>query len=300
MSEELLRLAEIAKVDISTTDHARLRDLSTWLRGFHVRLLAMHVQHRQERDLCLKLGFELFEGYRFSSPETLTRRDLPIQHVLTFRLLKLVRDPRTRDADIEDLLRRDVALSYKLLRMVNSAAFGGREIWSIGHALRLLGRDQVARWLGLLLVTDGVRQGVHAELMTVSLVRARMCELLAAESGIPRARGPLFLVGMISVLDQMLETPMDLLTESMDLAPDIRAALLHRHDFYGEVLSLVEAYEHGWWDQLESLAAVVGVSPEALPPLYLDALAWTAEYQKQTEVTPPSGVSQMSATRAAG
>ena len=101
------------------------------------------------------------------------------------------------------MLRRDVALSYKLLRMVNSAAIGGRDIWSIGHALRLLGRDQVARWLGLLLVTDGAKDGVRAELMNLALVRARMCELLADASGVPRARGPLFLVGMLSVLDQL-------------------------------------------------------------------------------------------------
>ena len=253
----------------------------------------MHVRHRQERDTCQKFGFELFEGYRFTAPETLTRRDLPIEHVLTFRLLKMVRDPKTRDGEIEELLRRDVALSYKLLRMVNSAAVGGRDIWSIGHALRLLGRDQVARWLGLLLVTDGKSDGVRAELMTVSLVRARMCELLADASGVPRARGPLFLVGMLSVLDQMLETPMDMLADSMELAPDIRAALLHRQDFFGEVLSLIEAYEQGWWDQVDTLAAVVGVSPVSLSPLYLDALTWASEHQRRNEATPPKGVARV-------
>lgn len=288
--EELLRLAEIVKVNIATTDPAMLHDLAAWLRGYHVRLLAMHARNRQERDNCRRLGFELFEGYRFTAPETLTRRDLPIEHVLTFRLLKLVRDPKTRDGEIEELLRRDVALSYKLLRMVNSAAVGGRDIWSIGHALRLLGRDQIARWLGLLLVTDGNRDGVRAELMTVSLVRARMCELLADASGVPRARGPLFLVGMLSVLDQLLETPMALLADSMEVAPDIRAALLHRHDFYGEVLSLIEAYEEGWWDQVDTLAGVVGVSPVVLPPIYIEALTWASEHQRKTEETPPSGV----------
>src|SRR5262249_8725985 len=123
-----------------------------------------------------------------------------------------------------------------------------------------------------------------------SLVRARMCELLAHASGVPKARGPLFLVGMLSLLDQMLEAPMDVLAESMELAPDIRAALLHRHDFYGEVLSLIEAYEQGWWDQWETLAALVGVTSETLPPLYLESLTWASEEQKRTEVTPPSGV----------
>ncbi|MGH7619540.1 MAG: EAL and HDOD domain-containing protein [Gemmatimonadaceae bacterium] len=293
LPEELLRLAEIVKVNVATTDPAMLRDLATWLRGYQVRLLAMHARHRVERDNCQKIGFELFEGYRFTAPETLTRRDLPIEHVLTFRLLKMVRDPKTRDTEIEDLLRRDVALSYKLLRMVNSAAVGGRDIWSIGHALRLLGRDQVSRWLGLLLVTDGKTDGVRAELMTVSLVRARMCELLADASGVPRARGPLFLVVMLSVLDQMLETPMELLADSMELAPDIRAALLDRQDFYGAVLSLIEAYEQGWWDQVDALAGAVGVSPVALSPLYIDALTWASEHQRRNEATPPSGVARV-------
>jgi EAL and modified HD-GYP domain-containing signal transduction protein len=126
--------------------------------------------------------------------------------------------------------------------------------------------------------------------MTVSLVRARMCELLADASGVPRARGPLFLVGMLSVLDQLLETPMALLADSMEVAPDIRAALLHRHDFYGEVLSLIEAYEEGWWDQVDTLAGVVGVSPVVLPPIYIEALTWASEHQRKTEETPPSGV----------
>lgn len=289
LSEELLRLAEIVKVDLAATEAGALPPLTDWLRSFHVRLLAMHVRHRTERQACTQLGFELFEGYRFTAPETLTRRDLPIEHVQTFRLLKMVRDPGTNDASIEEVLRRDVALSYKLLRMVNSAAFGGRDIWSIGHALRLLGRDQIARWLGLLLVTDGMRDGVRGELMNLSLVRARMCEALADASGIPRARGPLFLVGMLSVLDQLLETPMATLADSMELAPDVRLALLHRQDFYGDALALVEAYEQGWWDDVDRLSASLGVSPIALAPMYLDALAWASEHQRRNQDTPSKG-----------
>lgn len=289
LPEELLRLAEIVKVDVSATDAASLRPLTEWLRSFHVRLLAMHVRHRAERQVCSALGFELFEGYKFTAPETLSRRDIPIEHMLTFRLLKLVRDTKTHDTEIEDLLRRDVALSYKLLRMVNSAAVGGRDIWSIGHALRLLGREQIARWLGLLLVTDGARDGVRAELMNLSLVRARMCEMMADLSGIPRARGPLFLVGMLSVLDQILETPMDVLADSMELAPDVRLALLGREDFYGAVLGLVESYEQGQWNRVDELSASVGVSPTALAPLYLDSLGWAAEHRRRATDTPAAG-----------
>jgi EAL and modified HD-GYP domain-containing signal transduction protein len=275
--EELLRLAEIVKVDVAATDTGMLSGLAAWLRSYQVRLLALHVRHRAERDTCTKLGFELFEGYRFTAPETLSRRDLPISQAQAFRLFKMVRDAKTTDGEIEELMSRDVALSYKLLRMVNSASVGGRDIWSIGHAFRLLGRDRVARWLGLLLVTDGGRSGVRGELMHLSLVRARMCELLAAASGIPKARGPLFLVGMFSLLDQLLELPMESLADSMELASDIRLALIRREDFYGATLGLIEAYERGWWDRVDSLSSVVGVGPVALTPLYLDALGWATE-----------------------
>ena len=279
LHEELLRVADIVKVDVSTAESGLLPEVAAWLRTYRVRLLALNARHRVERDNCTKLGFELFEGYASAAPETLTRRDLPIEHIATFRLLKMMRDTKTSDSEIEEVLKHDVALSYKLLRMVNSAAIGGRNIWSIGHALRLLGRDYVIRWLSLLLVTNGYGDGVRGELIHLALFRARMCELLADAAGVPRARGPLFLIGMFSVLDQLLETPMETLADSMELAPDIRLALLHRQDFYGATLSLVECYERGLWDRVDSIAESLSVPTVDLPAMYLTALAWATDQQ---------------------
>ena len=279
LPERILRLSEIVTLDVSRYDRQVLPDVVGWLRQYHARLMARHVRSREDRDAFLKLGFELFEGYQSGVSKTLTRRTLPTEHLLVFRLLKKIRDPKSTDNEIEDILRRDVALSYKLLRMVNSAAFGGREIWSIGHALRLLGRDQVARWLGLLLVVGVEKQGIRAELTSLSLARARMCELLATASGVPRAGGSLFLVGMLSLLDHLVEAPMEQLVESMELAPDVRQALLHREDYYGAVLSLIEAYEAGSWDAVIGWANGIGVAPEALPQIYVDSLAWAREQQ---------------------
>lgn len=285
----LLAVAHIIKVDVTRIEPARLPDVARQLRAGHARLLALDVRNATDRDRCVKLGFELFEGYHFTGPERVKRRDIGIEHISTFRLLKMVRDPGADDREIEELLRRDVALSYKLLRMVNSAAVGGRDIWSIGHALRLLGREQIARWLALLLVTDGGREGVKAELMHLALVRARMCELLAVEAGVPRARGSLFLVGMISLLDRLLDTPMETLAKSMELAPDLQAALLHRADFYGQILRLVEAYEVGSWNEVDELAPSLDVAPVALTTTYLEALAWATEHSRAALAhdTPP-------------
>ena len=289
LSPRLLAVAHIVKVDVTRVEPARLPDVVRQLQVGHARLLALDVRNATDRDRCMKLGFELFEGYHFSGPERVKRRDIGIEHISTFRLLKMVRDPGTGDHEIEELLRRDVALSYKLLRMVNSAAVGGRDIWSIGHALRLLGREQIARWLALLLVTDGGREGVKAELMHLALVRARMCELLAVEAGVPRARGSLFLVGMISLLDRLLDTPMEALAKSMELAPDLQAALLHRADFYGQILRLVEAYEVGSWEEVDELAPTLEIAPVALTTTYLEALAWATEHTRAAIAhdTPP-------------
>ncbi len=269
-----LGAAHVLRVDVAGMAPAVLTSVTDRVRAFPARRLAANVQHRGERDRCASLGFDLFEGYRFSAPEVPARKEIGVEHLQAFRVLKLLRDPKSDDREIEAKIQSEVGLSYKLLRMVSSAAMGGREIWSIGHALRVLGREQVARWLSVLLVSDTGTAGVRAELMQLAIVRARMCEGLGDLAGVPKARGSLFLVGLVSVLDQLLEVPMATLCDAMDLAPDLRKALLQRTDFFGSALRLVEAYVAAQWAEVEALAPTLSVAPAALQPLYLEALQW--------------------------
>lgn len=277
--ETPLGAVHVARVDVMAHAPNALTKLTERLRELPLRLLATNVQHSGQRDRCAALGFDLFEGYRFSGPEVLSRAEIGVEHLQAFRVLKLLRDPNGDDREIEEMIGRDVGLSYKLLRMVNSSAVGARDIWSIGHALRVLGRSQVARWLSVLLVSDTGTVGVRAELTHVALVRARMCERLADIAGVPKASGSLFLVGLLSVLDQLLEVPMSVLCDSMDLAPDLRNALLHRTDFFGSVLRGVEAYVSGRWAEVEEVAGTLGIKAAALQPLYLDALEWATSHR---------------------
>ena len=210
----------------------------------------------------------------------MSRPEIGVEHLHAFRVLKLLRDPKADDREIEEMIGRDVGLAYKLLRMVNSSAVGGRDIWSIGHALRVLGRTQVVRWLSVLLVSDAGGGGVRGELTNLALIRARMCERFAEIAGVPKASGSLFLVGLLSVLDQLLEVPMRVVCDTMDLAPDLRNALLHRTDFYGSVLGLVDAFVSGRWAEVDDVAMALVIEPVALQPLYLDALEWVASHQE--------------------
>jgi EAL and modified HD-GYP domain-containing signal transduction protein len=277
VAEPLARLAEVAKIDVRAFPGDALGEITASLRGMQVRLLAEHVEHRAAQQQCVELGVELFQGYRFSRPQTLVRRDVPVSHVHTYRLLKMLRTPTSSDSEIEEMVGRDVTLTYKLLRIVNSAAMGGREIWSIGHAIRLLGREPLARWVTLLLLSDIGDSGVQNELTRMAMARARLCELLAKEAGVPRAGQSLFLVGLLSLLDQLLEMPMEELVREMELAPDVRDALLYRTDFFGEILSLAEAYEDGAWDAATALGASLGVDDDVVSARYVEALTWAIE-----------------------
>ncbi|HYD52168.1 MAG TPA: hypothetical protein VEA99_06060, partial [Gemmatimonadaceae bacterium] len=135
-------------------------------------------------------------------------------------------------------------------------------------------------WLSLLLLTEVGTDDRSVELARVATGRARLCELLAAESGVPRAGESLYLVGLLSLVDEMLEVPTDQAVQLLQLASDVREALLQRAGFYGEVLAMVEAFEQGDWATVETLAPSVGVAPSRLGRLYLESLHWAREQRR--------------------
>ena len=192
--------------------------------------------------------------------------------------MNLLRDENASDADIEEAFRSDPSLSYKLLRMVNSAALGGRGIESIRHAIRLVGRGVLHRWLALLLASSMVTEnGVDAELVHTAVLRARLCELLAESGGRRSSSGQQFMVGLFSMIDVLLKVPMEEILDRVDLSADVRDALLRRSGPYAGSLELVEAYEAGRWDAVSDISSDMGMAAPVLPELYLQSLSWVRE-----------------------
>jgi EAL and modified HD-GYP domain-containing signal transduction protein len=192
--------------------------------------------------------------------------------------MNLLRSPCARDAEIEEAFRTSPSLSYQLLRIVNSAAHGGRGIASILHAIRLVGRETLHRWLSLLFVTSlAARSGVDAELAQTAITRARLCELIAQASGLASAGGPLFLAGLLSALDGLLGMPMAEIIDRIELTPELRAALLGQGGPYGPPLALVLAYESGSWDKVPQIASAAAMPAAELTDLYLQSLLWARE-----------------------
>ena len=276
--EPLLKIARIVKLDVLDRPAADLASLIERLKPYRVQLLAERVETADVRRTCESLGCTLFQGYYFSKPELLAKRDLSAGQLTILRLMNLLRDFDSSDIKIEEAFRTDVSLTYKLLRAVNSAAMGGRGIESILHAVRLVGRAEMHKWLALLLVTSVAGGGgMNDEVVHTAIRRARMCELVAMDRGDKRGAEALFMVGLFSMLDAILRTPLPELLERIELATEVRRALLVRSGPFAPTLSMVEAYERGAWDAASGEAALLGIPPQTVTDLYLASLEWSRD-----------------------
>jgi EAL and modified HD-GYP domain-containing signal transduction protein len=194
------------------------------------------------------------------------------------QLMNLLGSDEATDDEVEQAFRRDVSLSYKLLRMLSTAAQGGRGVESIRFAIRLLGRATLQRWLSLLLASSfGAGGGTDVELVQTAVLRARFCELLGVQAGNHASADALFLVGLFSLMDALLRAPMETVLARVDLIEPVRTALLDRKGSLAPFLELVEAYESGDWDHVAESAPRVGLSAPDVPQVYLEAVAWTRE-----------------------
>jgi EAL and modified HD-GYP domain-containing signal transduction protein len=274
--DRLLPLLSYVKLDVADLGQAKTAEAVRGLLKLPVRLVAEKVESQGVFDWCQGLGFQHFQGYYFAHPEHLAARVLNPGHATILRLLDMVR----RDADIreiETVLKTDVALTFKLLRYINSAGFGlSCEVQSIRHAVSILGMKPLYRWLTLLLATAGTHPASPAQART-AITRGRLCELLGAHC-MPRSElDNLFITGVFSLLDAMLDTPMDEIMDRLVIHENIAEALLDRGGMYGPVLALVEACESQDTQRIEELTLSLMLTPEQVTKAHLQALAWVEQ-----------------------
>ncbi len=271
----LLPLVKIVKLDVLHCDLSALAVQVQSLRARGITVLAERVETREVYDRCVEIGCALFQGYVFSRPETLAGRAISMQQVTMFNIINLLRDPDVTDSGLEDAFRSHPSLSLALLRIVNSASFGARSVASIHHAIRLIGREALSRWLLVMLVASVGRDSeVANEAVTQAMVRGRFCELLTMQTGNgePSTR---FLVGLLSRMDVLLGLPIASVLERLPVDEDVRAALLRGQGPHAPTLALAIAYESGNWGEVDRGEDADAV--ETLSELYADAVAWAVE-----------------------
>lgn len=268
----LVELADFIKIDVLGASHDDLVRRLAALRPFPARIVAEKVETPEMHSLCERLGFDGYQGYFFCRPQNIRDHILPANQVVVLAILQKLSDPELRISELEGILAGDVALSYKLLRYVNSAAFGlRREIESLKDAIVLVGLNTVRNWAGLLLL-DSVNLGRPRELIKVAMVRAWMCERLAEKLD-PQIKPQMFITGLFSVLDAVMDLPMERLVDNLALSAPIRFALVSGEGRHGALLRQTLLYEQGDW------AALVGMDVDAqlLVETYLAAVHWAED-----------------------
>ncbi len=269
----LLEHADYIKIDIQTLDSSELQNAFNQLHVSSIKMVAEKVETDAQFEDCKKIGFRLFQGFHFARPETFTAKVINASFDSVLNILNTV----SQDAEINVIeagFKKDTALSFKLLRYINSVGFGlSFEIQSINHALTILGRKQLYRWLTLLMVTAGENSTPPA-LMKTSITRGRLTELLGESYFEKHDRDNLFIVGVFSLLDAILKMPMEAILEKIQLPDAVTEALLTREGIYGPFLKLTEACEDSDDKKILELAELLQFDARKVNDCHIAALAW--------------------------
>ncbi|MGJ9417539.1 EAL and HDOD domain-containing protein [Massilia sp. CMS3.1] len=244
--DKLLDLVDVVKVDLQGVTPDVLGHLAISLRKSGKKLLAEKVETQQEFRLCMELGFDFFQGYYFARPVILSGRKITPSEMVILYLLELINSDAD-DAMIETAVKRDPLISLNLLRLVNGRAAGpDSRIESVAEALTQLGRKQLRRWLQILMfAAPGSKVELNSPLLQLATTRGKLLELMSLQVrpgdviGAERA----FTAGIMSLADALFSMPMADILDNVELAADVRAALLARTGDLGAMLNLVERLE---------------------------------------------------------
>jgi EAL and modified HD-GYP domain-containing signal transduction protein len=273
----LVELADILKVDFRLLTPQLRAEIARKYCHSGTRLLAEKVETPDEFSSALQLGFRLFQGYFFCKPVMLSARDISGSRATYLRLLRIANAPELDFFAIEALIKSEPALCYRFLRYLNSAAFLVRaEVKSIVQALTLLGEQDVRKWLTVSCAVLA-NEGKTPELVILALVRARFCELLARYTG--GSASAYFILGLFSLMDAILEAPLNTVLEAVPLPTEVRTALLGGHNTLHSTGALVLAFEKGHWSDCERLARQLRLSEDTVNQAHLSAVEWVESLQ---------------------
>lgn len=244
----LLDVAHIIKMELPCLSKTQIITYAKFYQQRGLKVVAEKVETLKEFEFCKNLGIDYFQGYYLCKPNLVKGRQLKPSLITRLRLLQKIQDPYVDFEDIEKVVSQDVAISYRLLRLVNSAVYGlRREIESIHQAITLLGLDQVRKWFTLFFIME--MGDKPPELLTIALVRAQMSEFLAKAMGLHNVE-KYFLVGLLSVLDALTDLPLEQVINTLPISNEMRESLLNHTGTSGDILLSVLAYEQGNWDNV--------------------------------------------------
>ncbi len=296
---------DILKIDFQQLPIPEQEQIARRYRG-NKKLVAEKVETIQEFERARRFGYDWFQGYFFARPAVLQASRLPASQVNSLRLVKQVQRPELDFRALEELIRQDVSFSHSLLKFLNSAAFSwASPVESVRHGLLLLGADEIRKWAWMASLS-GLGRNRPRVLMSQVLLRGRFAESISVAAGLPLGEADPFLLGMFSLLDAILERPLDGILEDLNITSGLRSALLGTAptgDLLSTVLRIVKAYEIADWTAVHDAAATISIPVDALSSCYLESVQWvdnvTAEESRSETKTPvPAPVLHAASERA--
>lgn len=265
--EPLMELAKIVKFDVLAMSWEELEEEVARARRYKLKLLAEKVETMAQFQRLQEMGFHLYQGYFFSKPEIMSSKDIPGSKLQYLNMLSQLQDQTTDYEKMAELVSHDVALAYKLLRYVNSAAFAVRvEVKSLQSAIALVGEEKLRQWISVMMLSY-LAEDKPNELLRLSVQRARFCQGLSDLIAGAGSRASCYTLGMLSLLDVILERKMEQILDGLHLDQDLYDALVSGTGRLGVLLTLTKAYEQGDWPTVDKICQALSVDVQALPQL---------------------------------
>lgn len=266
----------IIKFDIRATPIPKARMFMDSLIGSDILFLAEKVETHEEFSQAIDAGFNYFQGYFFSKPELIQRKSLEPSFMTVIQLLTEISQPELNYSKIESLITKDVTMSYKLLTYVNSSSIVQSKIQSFKQALAYLGEEKLRKFISLVAIAS-TKDDKPDYLYGLSIQRARYCELLLRKVPTAMNAGQGFLVGMFSLLDSLLDRPIEQILEEIPVDEAIKRALIKGQGVLGSLLALVIAYEQAEWEKVQKLCERLKLNRTAMSECYDQSVQWTAD-----------------------
>lgn len=273
---KLIEIADIIKIDFQVTKGAERRKVMHQVNSKNIKFLAEKVETMEEFNEAVALGYTYFQGYYFSKPTILAGKRISENKAVYMQLLHEISSDSFSIDCIENLIKKDVSLSFKLLKLINSANYSFKsEIKSMKQALALLGEKEIKKWLYLMVFR--IMGADKPEILIInSLTRARFAELITIKIGEKLNPFNAYLIGMLSMIDLLLDRPLEEILGELLLPVEVKDALNGTtNNRYNKLLNLIIDYENGKWDQVSKISKELNLDENSLPSAYYEAIFFT-------------------------
>lgn len=276
--EPFIKLAQIIKVEYPAVDVERQKYfIQKYKKQYGTIFLAEKIETREQQKKALAIGYDLLQGYFYSKPLMVKGKGI---EALKTSILQMIQEVEKEEPDyniLANIIEKDLSLSYKLLRIVNAVGYGSRhKITSINQALVRLGTDEIKKWIYVLMLQDH-RNVENNELVKISLIRAKLMELLALELGLRDQHFDFFLTGMFSSIDTLLNKSMEEIISSLPLSKGVEEALLGKSNQAFQLLQVILHIERGEWTALDRHELINDIKEGTLMSLYIHSIKWVME-----------------------